>query len=613
MLDLKRHARLRTFFTLVCLPNLLLHTANASVPGDEEQSIEEIVVTGSMRVTAGGSQDINFARGAIARGQIPHPDDFTVEGLLSEYDLSLAQPLGCQQLFCLFTEIAHDQTNPRKPGYFTAIGFASNIDAKTWQRQPMNLVAVIDRSGSMEGPPLARVRTALLAMTRALNADDQLTIIVYGAGAHIHMPATPTSPQNLQQIQTAINAIASMGSTNMEAGLLLGLEQARASAARFQGTTRMMLFTDERPNVGRVDAASFMGIARNASAAGIGLSTFGVADHFDAKLATTISSVRGGNLFFLNDDEQTKTLFNQELDYLVSELAHDITIRLQPHPDWRIKAVYGVPNQLLSDRGERVMEFTIPTVFLSKRGGGVFVELEPHGRFAHLPAPPQPEELLHLDMTYRDASSGVTGSASHSAREVSRQPSEALQLARLLTTVHHHRNQASYAHHIANDQRAAHDAAKNALQLLRDTPLANLRSLSKQLHKELKVGRQLVDQLALFAGLRSERHFPHQRHLWGSWRIVNVRGDNWEDMEKGEILHLGPNRVLHDMDASINQPEWSDAEPLHYERQHLYFLDREVAARVRVRDDLMQLTFEDETRMRLQRLRLPTEEELPER
>ena len=72
----------------------------------------------------------------------------------------------------------------------------------------------------------------------------------------------------------------------MEAGLKVGYETAFATAPAFRGNTRLMLFTDEQPNVGRTDADSFIGMAEAASRRGIGLTTIGVGVQFDATLAT---------------------------------------------------------------------------------------------------------------------------------------------------------------------------------------------------------------------------------------------------------------------------------------------------------------------------------------
>src|SRR5688572_2277848 len=79
--------------------------AAAAAPDDEESHLlEEITVTAGMRVTAGGAQDLKFARAEISGGRIPHPDAITAEGLLGEHDLTLPAATGCRQLLCLIGE-----------------------------------------------------------------------------------------------------------------------------------------------------------------------------------------------------------------------------------------------------------------------------------------------------------------------------------------------------------------------------------------------------------------------------------------------------------------------------------------------------------------------------
>ena len=59
---------------------------------------------------------------------------------------------------------------------------------------------------------------------------------------------------------------------------------------------------------------------------GVGLTTIGVGVQFGAELATRIGSVRGGNLYFIRDEPDVKQLFTGQLDYMVSELAHDLKL-----------------------------------------------------------------------------------------------------------------------------------------------------------------------------------------------------------------------------------------------------------------------------------------------
>src|SRR5262245_49094375 len=73
----------------------------ASIPEERHDQLDEVVVTGAMRVGQGGAQDINFFRGEVEFERIPHPNDFTAEGLLSEHDIVLPAAEACRQLFCL--------------------------------------------------------------------------------------------------------------------------------------------------------------------------------------------------------------------------------------------------------------------------------------------------------------------------------------------------------------------------------------------------------------------------------------------------------------------------------------------------------------------------------
>ncbi len=339
-----------------------------------------------MGATPGGAQDIAYARDRIAAGEVPHPETFTPEGLFSEHDLPLETGRACKQVVCL-TAAATPAELIAQPEvrHLAQIGFASNLDARTWKRPPMNLVAVIDKSGSMSGQPLDTVRASLHQLVRQLGPEDQIAVVLYGDRTHLHLP--PTLVKDRAALDRAIDAIESAGSTNMEDGLKLGFQIAERSAAAFEGVTRVMLFTDERPNVGATDAGSFMGMARAHSAKGIGMTTIGVGAHFGAELATAISSVRGGNLFFFPDHEAMVTKFTDDLDTMLIALAYDLDLEIAPAPGHRLVGLYGVPGDLVKRRPDGGLSMRVETIFLSKQKGAIFLAFAPHGGGALPPAP----------------------------------------------------------------------------------------------------------------------------------------------------------------------------------------------------------------------------------
>lgn len=382
----------------------------AQTPPDDEDydALSSIVVTASIR--QGGAQDIQHFRSVAADGEMPRPESLTVEGLMGEHDLTLPTGAGCPQLLCLTTEslAAALPTRPEDK-VFVGLGFASNADPAALRR-PLNLVAVVDKSGSMDGEPLERVRKSLTQIVGQMRPEDQISVVLYGATSHVHLPSTRIADGRDAALK-AIAAIESAGSTNMEEGLAVGYRVAFETAPAFAGRTRLMLFTDEQPNTGRTDAASFIGMAEAASRRNVGLTTIGVGVQFDGALAAKVSSARGGNLFFVAKDEDVQSVFGDQLDAMVTEVAHDLRIRLAPAPGYRISGLFGVPDKLMTNAPEGEVIITVPTAFLSKNGGGIFVSVAKAGARANLPAAElaRGRPLLTAELSYVSAADETRG------------------------------------------------------------------------------------------------------------------------------------------------------------------------------------------------------------
>ncbi|MBK7581676.1 MAG: VWA domain-containing protein [Myxococcales bacterium] len=337
-----------------------------------------------MGATPGGAQDIDFARDRISAGEVPHERTFTPEGLLSQHDLPLPSTRPCTQILCLEgAGAAAELIAQPEVRFLTQLGFGSNLNPKTWRRAPLSLVAVVDKSGSMSGQPLDTVKASLRHIALQMTAKDQLSIVLYGDKSHVHLE--PTRLSHRAAVLASIEKIESAGSTAMEEGLRVGFDVAQQSRKSFAGTTRVMLFTDERPNVGRTDKDSFMGMAREASRRGVGMTTVGVSTHFGAELATAISSVRGGNLYFFPDAAKMSERFVKDFDTMVTELAHDMRIVVTPRKGYEILGVYGVPGELVKRTANGGLSMTIETVFLSHDQGGIYFALAP--KLGALPAP----------------------------------------------------------------------------------------------------------------------------------------------------------------------------------------------------------------------------------
>lgn len=547
----------------------------AQAPPDRDDDadlsgLEEVIVSG-MRVRQGGAQDINHFRGEAASFRIPMPDTITPEGLMGGYDLVIPGAKACAAVLCLTGEaMPASLLNAPQDRRLVGLGFNSNIDAKTWKREPLNLVAVVDKSGSMSGEPLDLVRASLRKIVRQLRPGDQMSIVLYGDRSYRHLEPTALDEGGRRRIEAAIDQIESNGSTNMEEGLRVGYDTAFASMAAFKGSTRVMLFTDEQPNVGAVDADSFMGMAQEASRRSVGLTTIGVGEQFDAPLATQISNVRGGNLFFLLDDKDVEAVFSTKLDTMVSELAFDVTLTVKPHAGYRISAVYGAPEEVLKTAPDGGVSLTVPTAFLSTNGGGLFVALAKAQDAAFLPEPALAPDaaLLDVNLAYVRASDGGAARDALTVTVGDGRPSEGLRLGHVLIDEFLALRQATTLYHQAGDEEGAY-------QVLRQLD-ARLRSdRDPRLAPERKLVGDLLSQAAYLSGHAGEaRQGPAS--LLGMWRVSRIEGDGTIDLRRGDRLEFNIDEevVVHRRAGAGFKSD--DSETFQINGEQLAFEDSEI-------------------------------------
>ncbi len=577
-------AALALLATAAPLPVLAQDSAGQD---DEDADYSSIVVTGA-RIRQGGAQDIqHFRATALSASTLPRPESLTVEGLLGEHDLTLPAGDTCAQLFCLNVQTMAANL-PTRPDdlLFVGMAFDSNIDAASWKREPLSIMAVVDRSGSMTGAPIANVKAALHQMVDELAPRDRLGIVIYGTNSNVHL-APVTVQGNREAMHAAIDGIAIDGSTSMEAGLTLGYQAAFAEAEQFGGKVRMMLFTDEQPNTGRTDAGSFMAMAQDASKRGVGLTTIGVGVQYNGALATKVSSVRGGNLFFIAGPDKGAELMKSEFRNMVSEVAHDLVMTLVPHAGYRISGVFGVPDGLMSEGKDGAIAITVPTAFLSSNGGGIYASLGKAEARAHLPATPLSDgaPLMDVSLSYVSALDGSRHGDRLSIGAPTTAPAANLRLAQVLV-----------------DQYLVLDAATRAFH--RDgnpkQAFALLDGLNTRLagadYADLKAERELVDTMrgkaALYAGYGGEVPKDMQpMRVLGKWRVVALGGV--DDLSRGDVVEFTDDESFITYFQRPLRGEDEMYQDFRINEREIYIPDGDLRVRYRIDGDRMRMTSDD--------------------
>ncbi|WVZ50755.1 hypothetical protein U9M48_001980, partial [Paspalum notatum var. saurae] len=112
-------------------------------------------------------------------------------------------------------------------------------------RAPLDLVAVIDVSGSMEGAKLENVKNALRFVIHKLTDQDRLCIVKFGDKAERLCPLRPVSEASLACFEGLVGDLKARGGTNIRAGLEAGLDVLVANRKITTGrAANVMLMSD---------------------------------------------------------------------------------------------------------------------------------------------------------------------------------------------------------------------------------------------------------------------------------------------------------------------------------------------------------------------------------
>jgi len=164
----------------------------------------------------GGAQDIGQFRGLVERGQVPTPETFDAGGFFAEHFVE--QPaLACGQPLCISPMLARGRDwTTGTPRTTLQIALTTTVDASTLPRRPLDLVVVVDRSGSMaEDGRLSKVQSGLRLLVDQLGPSDRMSLVSFQNTATVDARFGASR----DALRLAIDNLRPAGGTNLFDGL----------------------------------------------------------------------------------------------------------------------------------------------------------------------------------------------------------------------------------------------------------------------------------------------------------------------------------------------------------------------------------------------------------
>jgi Mg-chelatase subunit ChlD len=197
--------------------------------------------------------------------------------------------------------------------------------------RPLNLVLLLDRSGSMERADRVEImREALRVLAGQLQPQDKLSLITFARTARLW--AEGVSGSQAGPVVERVASITPEGGTNLEDALNLAYQTALKHFLQ-GGINRVVLLTDGAANLGDVNPGALKTKVELYRTRGIALDCFGIGwEGFNDNLLEVLSSSGDGRYGFLNTPEEASSGFAAQLAGALRVAASDVKVQVEFNP-----------------------------------------------------------------------------------------------------------------------------------------------------------------------------------------------------------------------------------------------------------------------------------------
>ncbi len=268
-----------------------------------------------------------IVRSSLMNGRLPSKDAVRVEEMVNYFPYTYPAPEGDAPFRPTITVTPTPWNEGTQLVHIGIQGALPQIE----DRPPLNLVFLIDTSGSMQQPnKLPLLKQSFRLLLSELRPEDQVSIVTYAGSAG--QVLEPTAAADRTKIMNALDQLQAGGSTAGQAGLQQAYQVAEAMADDGD-VTRVILATDGDFNVGLSDPDALKDFIARKRDSGTYLSVlgFGRGNLDDATMQALAQNGNGQAAYIDTLGEARKVLVDQ-LTGALFPIANDVKIQVEFNP-----------------------------------------------------------------------------------------------------------------------------------------------------------------------------------------------------------------------------------------------------------------------------------------
>ena len=331
-----------------------------------ESAVEESDYLG---FSVGGAKNSTSYRENIENNYFPLETDITYEGIYYDYYFDTGKNGSTndgEMFYPTYSKAVSKDPISGEEEYFLSVGLNSNIKESDFRREHLNLILVLDISGSMDArldgyyydsytgerqtelnPDSKKLKMQLAEEALAMTLDtledyDNVGIVLFDDAAYRAKEMDLMINTDVDTLKEKILSVDARGGTNFDAAYKVATEMIKEDELfNIEGfTNRIIVITDAMPNVGTTTKEGLKKEMYANAQEGIYTSFVGIGVDFNTNLVKNITDIRGANYYSISEVEEFKKILADEFDFMVTPLVYDLDLSLSSDT-YEIEAVYG--------------------------------------------------------------------------------------------------------------------------------------------------------------------------------------------------------------------------------------------------------------------------------
>lgn len=197
-------------------------------------------------------------------------------------------------------------------------------------RKPVDIVVVLDRSGSMGGAKLELCKKTIRFLMGEMSANDRLGLVTYDTKVKREFSLMKMDEQGKGKIDKILNTIRAGATTNLSGGVLAGVQEVQSTTRTDKGQPNpvrsVLILTDGLANAGVTKTPDIVNLLKGMLEPNVSIFTFGYGSDHNADMLREISEVGGGVYYFVQNVDGVSLAFADCLGGLLSVVAQNIKL-----------------------------------------------------------------------------------------------------------------------------------------------------------------------------------------------------------------------------------------------------------------------------------------------